>query len=85
MACSTATSWCAAAATRSSPTTISGSALHALRARGLRDIRGDIVVDRSYFAPTSYDPAHFDNEPRRAYNVGTDAFLVNFQAIELHR
>jgi D-alanyl-D-alanine carboxypeptidase/D-alanyl-D-alanine-endopeptidase (penicillin-binding protein 4) len=56
-------------------------ALHALRARGLRDIRGDIIVDRSYFAPASYDPARFDNEPRRAYNAGTDAFLVNFQAV----
>lgn len=53
---------------------------HQLRARGLREIRGDIVIDRSYFAPTTHDPARFDGEPRRAYNVGVDAFLVNYQA-----
>jgi D-alanyl-D-alanine carboxypeptidase/D-alanyl-D-alanine-endopeptidase (penicillin-binding protein 4) len=56
-------------------------AVHQLRARGLREIRGDIVVDRGYFAPAEYDPGRFDNEPRRAYNVGVDALLVNFQAV----
>jgi len=54
---------------------------HMLRARGLREIRGDVIIDRGYFAPVAYDPARFDNEPRRAYNVGADAFLVNFQAV----
>ena len=54
---------------------------HQLRARGLREIRGDVVIDRSYFAPVAHDPARFDNEPRRAYNVGIDALLVNFQAV----
>ncbi|MEO5693847.1 MAG: D-alanyl-D-alanine carboxypeptidase/D-alanyl-D-alanine-endopeptidase [Usitatibacter sp.] len=53
---------------------------HQLRARGLREIRGDIVIDRGYFASVTHDPAHFDGEPRRAYNVGIDAFLVNYQA-----
>ena len=57
-------------------------ALHELRARGVREIRGDIVIDRSYFAPAEYDPGRFDNEPRRAYNVGPDAFLLNFHAIQ---
>ena len=56
-------------------------ALHQLRARGLREIRGDVIIDRGYFAPVPHDPGRFDNEPRRAYNVGTDAFLVNFQAV----
>ena len=56
-------------------------AAHQLRARGLREIRGDVVIDRGYFASAPYDPARFDNEPRRAYNVGTDAFLANFQAV----
>ena len=55
---------------------------HQLRARGLRDIRGDVIVDRSYFAPIVHDPARFDNDPRRAYNVGADPLLVNFKAIE---
>ena len=57
-------------------------ALHELRSRGVREIRGDIVIDRSYFAPVAFDPAKFDNDPRRAYNAGPDAFLVNFHAIE---
>jgi D-alanyl-D-alanine carboxypeptidase/D-alanyl-D-alanine-endopeptidase (penicillin-binding protein 4) len=58
--------------------------LHELRSRGLREIRGDIVIDRGYFAPVAYDPARFDNDPRRAYNVGPDAFLVNFQVVDFH-
>jgi len=55
---------------------------HQLRARGLREIRGNVIVDRSYFAPASYDTAAFDKEPRRAYNVPPDALLVNFGAID---
>jgi D-alanyl-D-alanine carboxypeptidase/D-alanyl-D-alanine-endopeptidase (penicillin-binding protein 4) len=58
--------------------------LHELRARGLREIRGDIVIDRGYFAPIAYDPGRFDNDPRRAYNVGPDALLVNFQVVDFH-
>ena len=57
-------------------------ALHELRSRGVREIRGDIVIDRSYFAPIIHDPGRFDDDPRRAYNVGADAFLVNFHAVE---
>jgi D-alanyl-D-alanine carboxypeptidase/D-alanyl-D-alanine-endopeptidase (penicillin-binding protein 4) len=56
-------------------------AAHQLRSRGLREIRGDVIVDRSYFAPVAHDPGKFDGESRRAYNVGVDAFLVNFQAV----
>lgn len=55
---------------------------HQLRARGLREIRGDILLDRGYFAAENHDPGRFDNDPRRAYNVGPDALLVNFQAVE---
>ena len=54
---------------------------HALRSRGLREIRGDIVIDRGYFAPIAHDAARFDGEARRAYNAGPDALLVNFNAI----
>ena len=53
-----------------------------LRARGLREIRGDVILDRSFFAPAPHDPAKFDGESRRAYNVGPDALLVNFKAID---
>ena len=53
----------------------------ALRARGLRQIRGDIVFDRSYFESGAHDPARFDAEPLRPYNVVPDALLVNFKTI----
>lgn len=54
-----------------------------LRARGLRDIRGDLVLDRSYFDLPPHDPAEFDNDPLRAYNVGPDALLLNFNTLRL--
>ena len=57
---------------------------HQLRSRGVREIRGDVVLDRGYFAAVPFDPASFDNEPRRAYNVAPDALLVNFNAIAFH-
>jgi serine-type D-Ala-D-Ala carboxypeptidase/endopeptidase (penicillin-binding protein 4) len=55
--------------------------LRALRDAGLSEIRGDLVVDRSYFAPEPEDPAEFDGRPQRAYNVQPSALLVNFQAV----
>ncbi len=57
--------------------------LRNLRARGLREIRGDLVLDRSYFARDDGDPAGFDNEPTRPYNTPPDALLVNFKAVRL--
>ena len=58
--------------------------LRELRQRGLRDIRGDIVLDYSAFEDDHHDPAEFDNDPTRAYNVGTNALLLNFNATHLH-
>ena len=54
--------------------------LHELRQRGLREIRGDIVLDRSFFPDDQYNAAAFDNKPARAYNVTPDALLLNFNA-----
>ena len=54
--------------------------LRELRSRGLKEIRGDLIVDRSLFALTDSDPGRFDNEPIRAYNVAPDALLVNYKA-----
>jgi D-alanyl-D-alanine carboxypeptidase/D-alanyl-D-alanine-endopeptidase (penicillin-binding protein 4) len=58
--------------------------LRELRQRGLREIRGDIVLDHSFFDAVSQDPAEFDHDPTRAYNVGTSALLLNFNALHLH-
>jgi serine-type D-Ala-D-Ala carboxypeptidase/endopeptidase (penicillin-binding protein 4) len=57
--------------------------LRNLRARGVREIRGDLVLDRSYFVREDGDPAGFDNEPTRPYNTPPDALLVNFKALRL--
>ena len=57
--------------------------LRELRARGLREIHGDLVLDRSFFDLPAHDPAAFDNDPVRAYNVGPDALLLNFNTLRL--
>lgn len=57
--------------------------LRELRNRGLREIQGDLILDRSAFAAQEVDPAAFDNDAGRAYNVVPDALLMNFNAIRL--
>lgn len=57
--------------------------LRQLRDKGLREIRGDLLLDRSHFEAIAHDPARFDGEPLRPYNVGPDALLVNYKAIRL--
>ena len=57
--------------------------LRQLRARGIQNLRGDVLLDRTLFEPGAHDPGAFDNEPLRPYNVGPDALLVNFKAIAL--
>lgn len=57
--------------------------LHDLRNHGLREIAGDVILDRSAFEEMKIDPAAFDNDPGRAYNVAPDALLLNFNAIRL--
>ena len=57
--------------------------LHELQGRGLREIRGNLVLDRSAFQLPPYDPAEFDQQPMRPYNAGPDALLLNFNSIHL--
>ena len=52
-----------------------------LRATGLTTIWGDLVLDRSFFAPPPHDPSAFDAEPLKPYNVGPDALLMNFKSV----
>ena len=54
-----------------------------LRAKGLAAVDGDLVLDRSRFALVPYDPAAFDHDPLKPYNVGPDALLVNFKSLRL--
>jgi len=55
--------------------------LQQLRAKGLQHIAGDLVLDRSHFILPPHDPAAFDDEPMKAYNVGPDALLFNFKTV----
>jgi serine-type D-Ala-D-Ala carboxypeptidase/endopeptidase (penicillin-binding protein 4) len=55
---------------------------HALRAKGLTTIHGDIVIDNTAFSLPPEDPGEFDGRPNRSYNVIPDALMVNFQSIE---
>jgi D-alanyl-D-alanine carboxypeptidase/D-alanyl-D-alanine-endopeptidase (penicillin-binding protein 4) len=55
--------------------------LRALRGKGLREIRGDLVLDRSFFAPLHADPGRFDGEGLRPYNVLPDALLVHYKSL----
>jgi len=55
--------------------------LRDLRAKGLREIDGDLVLDRSLFDLEPVDPGAFDGQPLRAYNVNPDSFLVNLKAV----
>lgn len=55
--------------------------LRALRARGLRNVHGNLVLDRSYFDAPPHNPARFDDQPLRPYNVGASALLLNYKAI----
>ena len=55
--------------------------LRALRGKGLREIRGDLVLDRSHFERPQGDPGRFDGDAFRPYNVLPDALLVNYKSL----
>ena len=57
------------------------SLLRQLQVRGIRQIAGDVVLDRSTFDVPAIDPGAFDDKPMRPYNVGPDALLINFRAL----
>jgi len=54
-----------------------------IRGYGIREIRGDVVLDRSAFEPIAHEPGDFDGERFRPYNAGPDALLLNFKAVTL--
>ncbi|MCF8178560.1 MAG: D-alanyl-D-alanine carboxypeptidase/D-alanyl-D-alanine-endopeptidase [Sulfuritalea sp.] len=60
-----------------------GRLLRQIRGRGIREIRGDLVLDRSAFSISQVDPGKFDAKPMRPYNVAPDALLLNFKATTL--
>lgn len=57
--------------------------LRELRQLGLREIDGDLVIDRSLFQTVTTDPAVFDGQPDRAYNAQPDALLLDAKSLNL--
>lgn len=55
--------------------------LRRVQALGVQEIRGDIVLDGSAFAAPESDPAAFDGEALRPYNVQPAALLLNYKAV----
>jgi D-alanyl-D-alanine carboxypeptidase/D-alanyl-D-alanine-endopeptidase (penicillin-binding protein 4) len=55
-------------------------ALRKLRQMGVREIRGDIVLDGRAFALQPADPGDFDGEALRPYNALPAALLLNFRS-----
>ena len=52
-----------------------------IRAEGIRQIRGDIVIDRSYFKIGNKDSSGFDENPYSAYNAMPDAMMFNERVV----
>ena len=58
--------------------------LAAVRARGLETVAGRLVIDNTRFSVAGEPaPGEFDGRPYRAYNAPPDAFLVNFNALDV--
>jgi len=58
--------------------------LRQIRQLGISTINGDLLIDDSYFDIGDYDPAAFDHEPLRAYNVAPNAMLTNFKVVRYY-
>lgn len=51
-----------------------------LRAKGLKDIQGNLIIDNSYFDVPEQLNQQFDKTPERVYNAIPSALMFNFQA-----
>lgn len=58
--------------------------LRQIRAAGIREIHGNLILDRSVFEDSRYDAGAFDDEPLKPYNVGPDALLLNYKTFGFH-
>lgn len=54
-----------------------------LKALGVKEIRGNWVLDGSRFREPPQSPAAFDGQPLKPYNVTPHAAMMNFKAVEL--
>ena len=51
--------------------------LMSLQQSGIKEIKGDLIIDKSYFSKNVAGKNSFDNQVWRAYNATPSAFLVN--------
>lgn len=51
--------------------------------KGIRHIKGNIIIDNSAFLDVAQDSNAFDGHGARAYNAQPNAFLVNFGTLEI--
>ncbi|WP_382232664.1 D-alanyl-D-alanine carboxypeptidase/D-alanyl-D-alanine-endopeptidase [Herminiimonas aquatilis] len=58
--------------------------LRQIRAAGIREIHGNLILDRSVFEDMSYDASRFDGDPLKPYNAGPDALLLNYKVFAFH-
>lgn len=56
--------------------------LRSLRSRGLRDIPGDVILDRTWLGDVP--DGRIDDDSFRPYNVAPDALLVNFKSVRFY-
>jgi D-alanyl-D-alanine carboxypeptidase/D-alanyl-D-alanine-endopeptidase (penicillin-binding protein 4) len=52
-----------------------------IRAEGIDEIAGKLLLDDSWFEVGDDDPGAFDRQPLRAYNVSPNALLMNFKVV----
>ena len=58
--------------------------LHYLRQTGLREIRGNLILDHLHYDIPQGDPGEFDSQPYRTYNTLPEAVLINYRTSTLH-
>ncbi len=49
----------------------------AIKAKGIKKVKGNIVIDRNYFTVPKRDSSHFDKNIYSAYNAMPDALMFN--------
>lgn len=59
------------------------SLLREVRARGIREIHGDVLLDNSLYAIELPEPGDFDQAPLKTYNANPAPLLVNYNAVTL--
>ena len=55
--------------------------MRAIQDKGIRVIRGNILLDNSVFRLPAHDAAAFDDDPLRPYNAGPVGLLLNFKSL----